>query len=186
MNAIVRRRKATRMEMLMSKNKAPGKPAHAKGTPKSAKSTTAIDKKFERFTYEEREAMKERAQELKAAARRGTRADKVDGESAVLATIAAMPEPDRVLGERLHAIIKASAPALSPKLWYGMPAYARDGKVICFFQSAQKFKTRYATFGFMHEANLDEGAVWPTAFALKELSAADEARIGALVKKAVS
>ena len=114
------------------------------------------------------------------------RADKADGESAVLAKIAAMPEPDRALGERLHAIIKASAPALSPRLWYGMPAYAKDGKVVCFFQSAAKFKTRYATLGFMHEANLDEGAMWPTAFALKELTAAEEARIGALVKKAVS
>src|SRR6202050_1161109 len=127
----------------------------------------------------------------KAAARpgprkRAMRADKADGESAVLATIAAMPEPDRALGERLHAIIKASAPALSPRLWYGMPAYARDGKVVCFFQSAQKFKTRYATFGFMHESNLDDGAMWPTAFALKELTAAEEAKIGALVKKAVS
>ena len=121
-----------------------------------------------------------------AAARPGPRADKADGESAVLATIAAMPEPDRALGERLHAIIKASAPDLSPRLWYGMPAYARDGKVVCFFQSAQKFKTRYATVGFMHKANLDEGAMWPTAFALKELTAAEEARIVALVKKAVS
>jgi hypothetical protein len=122
----------------------------------------------------------------KAAARRGPRPDKADGESAVLAKIAEMPEADRVLGERLHAIIKASAPTLSPRLWYGMPAYAKDGKVVCFFQSAEKFKTRYATFGFMHEANLDEGAMWPTAFALKELTAAEEARIGALVKKAVS
>jgi hypothetical protein len=122
----------------------------------------------------------------KAAARPGPRADKADGEGAVLAKIAAMPEPDRAMGERLHAIIKASAPALSPKLWYGMPAYAKDGKVVCFFQSAQKFDTRYATFGFMHEANLDEGGMWPTAFALKELTAAEEARIGALVKKAVS
>ena len=113
-------------------------------------------------------------------------ADKADGESAVLAKIAAMPEPDRALGERLHAIVKASAPALSPRLWYGMPAYAKDGKVVCFFQSAQKFKTRYATLGFMHEANLDEGVMWPTAFALVELTAAEEARIGALVKKAVS
>src|ERR1700677_3346258 len=113
-------------------------------------------------------------------------AKKADGEAAVLATIAAMPEPDRAMGERLHAIIKASAPALTPKLWYGMPAYAKDGKIICFFQSAQKFKTRYATFGFLHDANLDEGAMWPTAFALKELTAAEEARIGALVKKAVS
>jgi uncharacterized protein YdhG (YjbR/CyaY superfamily) len=116
----------------------------------------------------------------------GARAKKVDGESAVLAKIAAMPGPDRALGERLHAIIKANAPELSPRLWYGMPAYAKDGKVVCFFQSAQRFKTRYATFGFMHEANLDEGSMWPTAFALKELTAAEEARIGALVKKAVS
>ena len=116
----------------------------------------------------------------------GPRANKADGESAVLATIAAMPEADRALSERLHALIKASAPALSPKLWYGMPAYYKDGKVVCFFQDAQKFKSRYATFGFLHEANLDEGAMWPTAFALKELTPAAEARIGALVKKAVS
>ena len=136
------------------------------------------------FTDEERTAMKERAKELKAAAR--PRADKADGDSAVLATIAAMPAPDRALGERLHAIIKASAPALSPRLWYGMPAYAKDGKVVCFFQSAQKFNTRYATFGFSDSANLDEGALWPVAFALKELTAAEEARIGELVKKAVS
>ena len=122
----------------------------------------------------------------KAAARPGPRADEAEGESAVLAKIAEMPEPDRAIGARLHAIIKASAPALSPRLWYGMPAYAKDGKVVCFFQSAQKFKTRYATFGFMHQANLDEGAMWPTAFALKELTASEEARIGALVKKAVS
>ncbi len=153
---------------------------------RSAKSTAKKGKTSEGFTDEERAAMKERAQELKAAARRGPRADKADGESAVLAKIAAMPEPDRALGERLHAIIKASAPALSPRLWYGMPAYAKDGKVVCFFQSAAKFKTRYATLGFMHEANLDEGAMWPTAFALKELTAAEEARIAALVKKAVS
>ena len=112
-------------------------------------------------------------------------AEKADGESAVLATIAAMPEPDRALGERLHAIIKANAPTLSPRLWYGMPAYAKDGKVVCFFQSASKFKTRYATFGFQHPANLDEGAMWPVSFALKELTAADEAKIGDLVKKAV-
>jgi len=122
----------------------------------------------------------------KAAARPGRRADKADGESAVLANIAAMPEADRVLGERLHAIIKASAPALSPRTWYGMPAYAKDGKVLCFFQPAQKFKTRYATFGFNDVANLDEGAMWPVAFALTELTAADEARIGALVKKAAA
>jgi hypothetical protein len=157
-----------------------------KDTQKSAKSTTATDKASGRFSDEERGAMKERAQELKAAARRGPRADKADGESAVLAKIAEMPEPDRAMGERLHAVIKASAPALSPRLWYGMPAYAKDGKVVCFFQSAQKFNTRYATFGFSDEANLDEGAMWPTAFALTELTAADEARIGALVKKAVS
>ena len=122
----------------------------------------------------------------KTAARPGPRADKADGESAVLAKIAAMPGPDRALGERLHAIIKASAPALAPRLWYGMPAYAKDGNVVCFFQSAQKFKTRYATFGFSDRANLDEGAMWPTAFALKELTAVEEARIGALVKKAAS
>jgi hypothetical protein len=114
------------------------------------------------------------------------RADKADGESAVLATIAAMPGPDRAMGERLHAVIKASAPALSPKLWYGMPAYAKDGKVICFFRSGQKFKERYMTLGFNSEANLDEGHMWPIAFALKELSAAEEARIGALMKKAVN
>ena len=157
-----------------------------KDTQKSAKSTTATDKKFEGFTDEERGAMKERAQELKAAARRGPRGKKADEESAVLAKIAEMPEPDRAMAERLHAIIKASAPALSPKLWYGMPAYAKDGKVVCYFQAAQKFKERYATFGFNDTANLDEGTMWPTAFALKELTAADEERIGALVKKALS
>ena len=161
------------------------KPAK-KGTQKSTKSTTAIKKKVQGFTDEERAAMKERAQELKAEARRGPRADKADGESAVLAKIAEMPGPDRAMAKRLHAIIEASAPALSPKTWYGMPAYAKDGKVVCFFQSAQKFNARYATFGFSDEANLDEGAMWPTAFALKELTAADEARIAALVKKAVS
>jgi uncharacterized protein YdhG (YjbR/CyaY superfamily) len=157
-----------------------------KDTQKSAKGTAATDKKFEGFTDEERGAMKERAQELKAAARRGPRGKKADEESAVLAKIAEMPEPDRAMAERLHAVIKASAPALSPKLWYGMPAYAKDGKVVCFFQSAQKFKSRYATLGFNDAANLDEGAMWPTSFALKELTAAEEARIGALVKKAVS
>jgi uncharacterized protein YdhG (YjbR/CyaY superfamily) len=115
-----------------------------------------------------------------------SRGVKADGESAVLAAIAEMPESDRALGERLHAIIKISAPTLTPRLWYGMPAFAKDGKIVCFFQSAQKFKTRYATFGFMHEANLDEGAMWPTAFALKDLTAAEDARIVALVKKAVS
>jgi uncharacterized protein YdhG (YjbR/CyaY superfamily) len=140
------------------------------------------------FTDEERAAMKERAQELKAEARRGSRAqkDEADGERDVLSKIAALPEPDRAMAKRLHAIVKASAPALSPKTWYGMPAYAKDGNVVCFFQSAQKFKTRYATFGFSDKANLDEGAMWPTAFALTQLTAADEARIGALVKKAVA
>jgi uncharacterized protein YdhG (YjbR/CyaY superfamily) len=159
-----------------------------KDTQRSAKSTTAINKKSGGFTDEERAAMRERAQELKADARRGPRAkkDKADGEGEVLAKIAAMQEPDRAMATRLHAIIKASAPALSPKTWYGMPAYAKDGKVVCFFQSAQKFNTRYATLGFSDKANLDEGALWPTAFALKELTATEEARIVALVKKAVS
>src|SRR5437870_3041930 len=152
----------------------------------SVKSTTAIGKTSKGFTDEERAAMKERARELKAAARRRPRAGKADGESDVLAKIAEMPGPDRALAERLHAIIKASAPALSPRTWYGMPAYARDGNVVCFFQSAQKFKTRYATIGFSDKANLDEGDMWPTAFALKELTAAVETRIGALVKKVVS
>src|SRR5713101_8142820 len=150
------------------------------------KNKTTAAAKFKGFTDEERVAMKERVQELKASAPRGARADKADGESAVLAKISEMREPDRAMGKRLHAIIKASAPALSPRLWYGMPAYAKDGKVVCFFQTAQKFKTRYATFGFSDEANLDEGGMWPTAFALTNLTAADEARIGALVKKAVS
>jgi uncharacterized protein YdhG (YjbR/CyaY superfamily) len=137
------------------------------------------------FTAEERAAMKERAQELKAETRRGTRAGKADGESDVLAKIAEMPAPDRALAERFHAIVKASAPALSPKTWYGMPAYAKEGKVVCFFQSAHKFKSRYATFGFSDAASLDKGAMWPTSFALKELTAAEEAKIKALVKKAV-
>lgn len=132
------------------------------------------------FTADERAAMKERAKELKAASRAA------DGESDVLAKIAELPQPDRAMAERLHAIVKASAPALSPKTWYGMPAYAKDDEVVCFFQSAQKFKTRYATLGFSDKANLDEGALWPTAFALKELTAATEARIGELLKKAVS
>jgi uncharacterized protein YdhG (YjbR/CyaY superfamily) len=168
----------------MSEKKAPGKLAHAKGTRKPTKS--AGSKASKGFTDEERAAMRERAQELKAAGRRGPRADKADGESDLLAKIAEMSEPDRSMAERLHAIIKASAPSLSPRTWYGMPAYAKDGNVVCFFQSAQKFKTRYATLGFSDKANLDEGALWPTAFALKELTAAEEARIGALVKKAVS
>jgi uncharacterized protein YdhG (YjbR/CyaY superfamily) len=136
------------------------------------------------FTPEERAAMKERARELKAEARANK--SRADGENDVLAKIAEMPESDRALAERVHAIVNASAPNLLPRTWYGMPAYARDGKVVCFFQSADKFKSRYATFGFSDEANLDEGAMWPTSFALKKLTAADEARIGALVKKAVS
>jgi uncharacterized protein YdhG (YjbR/CyaY superfamily) len=152
------------------------KPAK-KGTQKSAKSTSAIGKAA-KFTDEELGAMKARVQELKAG-------DKAGEESAVLAKIAELPGPDRALAKRLHAIIKANAPALSPKLWYGMPAYAKDGKIVCHFQSAQKFKTRYATLGFSDAANLDEGAMWPVAFALKGLTAAEEARIGALVKKAV-
>jgi uncharacterized protein YdhG (YjbR/CyaY superfamily) len=147
-----------------------------KSTQKSTKRTAASGK----FTNEERAAMKERAQELKA------QATKADGERAVLAKIAEMKGSDRDLAKRIHAIVKASAPDLSPKTWYGMPAYARDGKVVCFFQSAQKFKTRYATLGFSDKANLDEGAMWPTAFALTELTAAEEARISGLVKQAVS
>ena len=156
-----------------------------KETRKSAKSAAATNKKSKGFTDDERAAMKERAQELKAEARRGPRAHQADGESDVLAKIAEMPEPDRAMANRLHALIKVSAPALSPKTWYGMPAYAKDGKVVCFFQSAQKFKSRYATFGFSDAANLDEGAMWPTSFALKELTAAEETRISALVKKAL-
>jgi uncharacterized protein YdhG (YjbR/CyaY superfamily) len=155
-----------------------------KGTEKSAESGT--DKESSGFTDAERAAMRERAQELKTASRRGPRADKADGEADVLAKIAEMPAPDRLMAERLHALVKASAPALSPRTWYGMPAYAKDGDVICFFQSAGKFKARYATFGFSDKANLDEGAMWPTSFALKELTAAVEARIAALVKKAAS
>ena len=149
-----------------------------KDTQKSAKSIIAI------FTVEERAAMKARAQEVKAEARADK--DNAAAEDAVLAAIAAMPDPDRAMAKRLHAIVKSSAPALSPKTWYGMPAYAKDGKVVCFFQSADKFKARYATFGFNDDANLDEGTMWPTAFALKELTVAEEARIGALVKKAVN
>ena len=140
--------------------------------------------RFEGLTDEERAAMKERTRELKAEARASR--DKEAGERAVLEKIAEMPEPDRVMAERLHAIVKASAPALSPKTWYGMPAYAKGGKIVCFFQAADKFKSRYATFGFDVAANLDDGAMWPTAFALTELTAAAEARIAELVKKAVS
>jgi len=155
------------------------KPA-TKGMQKSAKSTTVTGKGSKLFTDDERAAITERAREVKAAG------GKAGGERDALASIAAMRESDRALAKRLHSIIKASAPTLSPKTWYGMPAYARDGKVVCFFQSAQKFKTRYATFGFSDQANLDEGGLWPVAFALKQLTAAEEAKIVALVKKAVS
>jgi uncharacterized protein YdhG (YjbR/CyaY superfamily) len=150
-----------------------------KVTQKSAKRTTATGKTSKGFTAEERAAMKERAKELKAAA------NEADAERAVLAKIAEMPKADRVVGERFHAIVKASAPELSPRLWYGMPAYTKEGKVVCFFQSADKFKSRYATFGFNDDANLDEGNMWPTSFALTKLTAADEKKIAALVKKAV-
>jgi uncharacterized protein YdhG (YjbR/CyaY superfamily) len=153
-----------------------------KNSQKAAKSTVAVGRSSKGFTDEERAAMRERARELKAEAG----GDKTDGESALLAKIAEMPEPDRAMAKRLHALIKASAPALSSKTWYGMPAYAKAGKVVCFFQSAHKFKSRYATFGFNDTANLDEGAMWPTSFALKELTPAAEAAIAALVKKAVS
>jgi hypothetical protein len=155
-----------------------------KAAQQSVKRTTG--KASKGFTDEERAAMRERAQEVKAAARRSPRAGKADGESDVLAKIAAMPEPDRAMAERLHALITASAPTLSPRTWYGMPAYAKDGKVVCFFQSAQKFKTRYATLGFSDKANLDGGAMWPTSYALKGLTAAEEKKIRALVRKAVS
>jgi hypothetical protein len=151
-----------------------------KSTQKSAKTATASSKTSKGFSPEEKAAAKARVQELKAAA------NKADEESAVVAAIAAMKEPDRAMGKRLHALIKASAPALSAKTWYGMPAYAKDGKIVCFFQTAQKFNTRYATLGFNDAANLDEGAMWPVAFALKDLTAAEESRIAALVKKAVS
>jgi len=153
------------------------KPAKPR-TQRSAKSTTR--KASEAFTDEERAAMREHAREVKAAGRAG----KADGESDVLAKIAEMPEPDRAMAERLHALIRASAPGLSPRTWYGMPAYAKDGNVVCFFQSAQKFKSRYATVGFSDKANLDDGAMWPTSFAVTELTAKDEAKIAALVKKA--
>ena len=150
-------------------------------------STRRTTKKTETFTDEERAAMKERAQELRTSARRGSRADKAaEEEAAVVAKIAEMQDSDRVMAERIHAVVKESAPDLAPKLWYGMPAYAKDGKVVCFFQPAQKFNARYATFGFNDSANLDDGAMWPTAYALTELTAADEGRIAAIVKKAVS
>src|SRR3954453_1865046 len=155
-----------------------------KDTQKSAKRTTARTKKSNGFTPEERAAMKERARELKAEAR-GKKA-RAEGEADVLAKVAEMPKSDRAMATRLHEIVKASAPDLTPRTWYGMPAYAgEDGKVVCFFQSAEKFKSRYATLGFSDKANLDDGAVWPTSYALKELTAAEEKRIGALVKKAV-
>jgi uncharacterized protein YdhG (YjbR/CyaY superfamily) len=161
-----------------------GSMSPTKDTQKSAKSTAASNKTSKRFTDEERAAMKERSQELKAEARASK--NKADGESDVLAKIAEMKEPDRSMAKRLHAIVKASAPTLSPRTWYGMPAYAKDGNVVCFFQSGQKFKTRYATLGFSDNANLDKGAMWPTAFALKELTPTEEAKIVALVKKAVA
>ncbi|MYS86172.1 iron chaperone [Embleya scabrispora] len=155
-------------------------------TKKSTARATATEKSFEGFTADERAAMKEHAKELKASARGGSKAAKAaEAEAAVVAKIAEMQDSDRVMAERLHAVIKASAPDLAPKLWYGMPAYARDGKVLCFFQSAQKFNARYATLGFSDQANLDDGAMWATSYALKELTAADEARIAELVKKAV-
>jgi uncharacterized protein YdhG (YjbR/CyaY superfamily) len=157
-----------------------------KDTAKPVKSTTSTEETTGGFTDEERAAMRERAREAKAAARRGPRATAADGESELLAKIAEMPEPDRVMAERIHAIVMAGAPSLAPRTWYGMPAYAKDGKVICFFQAASKFKVRYATFGFQPDAGLDDGAMWPVAFALTELTAADEARIAALVKRAVS
>jgi uncharacterized protein YdhG (YjbR/CyaY superfamily) len=161
------------------------KPAK-KATPRSAKKSAAASReRSDGFTDEERAAMRERAKEMKAEARRGRRSSKADAEGDVLAKIAEMHEPDREMAARLHAIIRDSAPALSPKTWYGMPAYAKDGKVVCFFQSAEKFKSRYATLGFSDEANLDEGVMWPVAFALKELTPADEARISALVTRAV-
>ncbi|MBT2451928.1 DUF1801 domain-containing protein [Streptomyces sp. ISL-43] len=153
----------------------------------AAESATPTEKAAYGFTQEERDAMKERARELKASARRGSRADKAaEEEAAVVAKIAEMQDADRVMAERLHAVVKESAPELAPKLWYGMPAYAKEGKVLCFFQSAEKFKARYATLGFSDQANLDEGAMWATSYALTELTAADEARIGALVKQAAN
>jgi len=165
------------MRIARNQNAYRRKPA-MKDTQKSARSTTVTKRRYEAFTDEEKGAMKDRVQELKVG--------KADGESAVLAKIAEMSEPDRAMGKRLHAVIRAGAPDLSPKLWYGMPAYARDGKIVCFFQPAKKFKTRYATFGFNDTANLDEGGIWPVAYALKKLTAAEEAKIGALVKRAVS
>jgi hypothetical protein len=173
------------MGIIPIKTRSGRKPA-MKDTQKSATATTAAGKTYEGFTADERAAMKDRAKELKATGRRGSRAAKADEESDVLAKIAEMQESDRVLAERLHALIKASAPDLSARLWYGMPAYAKDGKMVCFFQSGQKFNTRYATLGFSDKANLDEGTMWPTSYALTELTAADEERIVALVKQAAN
>lgn len=156
-------------------------------TPAKSTTTATTNAAYEGFTDEERDAMKERAKELKATARRGSRADKAaEEEAAVVAKIAEMPDADRVMAERIHAVVRASAPGLAPKLWYGMPAYARDGKVVCFFQSAEKFKARYATLGFSDQAHLDEGSMWPTSYALTELTTAVEERIGTLVKKAAN
>ncbi len=162
--------------------------AEKKPAAKAAKTPTraAAGKTYRGFTDEERAAMKERARELKSEARRGRRGSKPDGEQDVLEKIAEMPEPDRAMAERLHTLVKAAAPDLSPRTWYGMPAYAKDGKVVCFFQNASKFKTRYSTFGFSAAASLDEGGMWPTSFALEQLTTAEEARIVALVKQAVS
>jgi uncharacterized protein YdhG (YjbR/CyaY superfamily) len=171
---------AARLPSMRASNDLARRKPVVKDTEKFARSTTADDKPSRGFTAEERAAMKERAKELKA------EAEKAEGEEAVLAKIAEMSESDRTMAEKIHAVIKASAPALSPKLWYGMPAYAKDGKVVCFFQPAQKFNSRYATFGFNDDANLDDGVMWPTAYALTELTAAEEARIGSLVKRAAS
>ena len=157
-----------------------------KGTRRSARATTARGRSSGGFTDDERAAMKEYARELKTSARRGSRATKADGENDVLEKIAEMPEPDRVMAERIHAIVKDAAPDLAPRTWYGMPAYARDGNVVCFFQPAVKFKARYATLGFSDKANLDDGAMWPVTYALAELTADVEAKITALVKKSVS
>jgi uncharacterized protein YdhG (YjbR/CyaY superfamily) len=162
----------------------PEKTSEKKGTQESAKSTTAAGRTSKGFTEDERAAMKARARELKAEARASK--NRAEGERDLLAAIAAMKEPDRAMAKRLHAIVEAAAPALWPKTWYGMPAYAKDGKIVCFFKSAEKFNSRYATFGFEEAANLDEGAMWPTSFALTELTAADEKKIAALVKKAVT
>ncbi|MGW0845490.1 iron chaperone [Streptomyces sp. NPDC002787] len=153
-------------------------------TRETTRSGSTADRKFDGFTAEERDAMKEHAQELKASARRSPRTAKADGESDVRAKIAGMTDADRVLAERLHEIVRSAAPDLSPKLWYGMPAYARNGKVVCFFQSAQKFKTRYATLGFSDQARLDDGALWPTTYALTELTADTETRVAELIRKA--